>query len=95
MITKYIQSAIVRFDPLTKAKPARIFLSLIPPYARTAIKLDTIFLDKASTGKPLISVTFKDGNIIEADPTKTSIDAFVSQIDRYSEGLLLQEQLKN
>ncbi|KAK7204249.1 hypothetical protein BZA70DRAFT_280334 [Myxozyma melibiosi] len=94
MITAYMKSAIVRFDPLTKAKPARIFLSLIPPHARAAIKVDTKILNKSSTATPIMSVTFKDDKVIEADPTKTPIDDFVAELDRYSAGLKLEEQLR-
>ncbi|KAJ8098331.1 hypothetical protein POJ06DRAFT_149568 [Lipomyces tetrasporus] len=95
MMTKYFTSAIVRFDPLSRRKTARIFLARIPPTTRNLIKIRTEFLGRSSTNKPLISVTFRDGKTIELDPCKESIDDVIEQLDRHSRTLHLQEQMNS
>ncbi|KAK9484553.1 hypothetical protein V1527DRAFT_497460 [Lipomyces starkeyi] len=95
MITKYFTSAVVRFDPLSQRKTARIFLARIPPTTRNLIKIRTEFLGKSPTDKPLISVTFRDGKTIELDPSKESIGDVIERLDRHSRALHLQEQMNS
>ncbi|KAK9371175.1 hypothetical protein V1509DRAFT_6141 [Lipomyces kononenkoae] len=95
MMTKYFTSAIVRFDPLSPRKTARIFLARIPPTTRHLMKIQTEFLGKSSTNMPLISVTFKDGKTIDLDPNKESIGDVIDQLDRHSRALHLQEQMNS
>ncbi|KAK9238134.1 hypothetical protein V1525DRAFT_342393 [Lipomyces kononenkoae] len=95
MMTKYFTSAVVRFDPLSKRKTARIFLARIPPTTRNLIKIQTEFLGKGSSHEPLISVTFRDGKTIDLDPSKESIGDVIDQLDRHSRALHLQEQMNS
>ncbi|KAK9458831.1 mitochondrial 54S ribosomal protein mL53 [Lipomyces oligophaga] len=94
MITKYITAATVRFDPLVKAGPARIFLSLFPPAARVFIKPKIEYLNAQSTKEPIVSVTFSDGKTLEFNPTMTTINGLVGELDRHSRHLEVEEQLK-
>ncbi|VVT57630.1 mitochondrial 54S ribosomal protein mL53 [Magnusiomyces paraingens] len=95
MITKYFAKVSVSFNPLVAAaKPARVFLSNIPPKSRNAsIALTQKILAPSSTEPSVISVTFKDGNVISLDPTQNSTVEVAEAFDRYSRVLKLKDDI--
>ncbi|KAK9455179.1 hypothetical protein V1511DRAFT_459224 [Dipodascopsis uninucleata] len=95
MITSYFSEVLVRVNPFLKGKTGRVFISRIPPKVRPTIKLQTEFLNNGSEKKPLIQVKFKDGKVIEVDPTTMSIVDVVQELDRHSRALLLKDQIES
>ncbi|KAF3931682.1 hypothetical protein ABW19_dt0201766 [Dactylella cylindrospora] len=94
MITKFLTNVSVSFNPFsTLAKSARIFLSLLPPDARSTMKIQTKLLPRASEEAPRISVTFKDGKVMDLEPGKLSIKDLVEELDRHSRMLRKKEEL--
>ncbi|KAF3920729.1 hypothetical protein AA313_de0206659 [Arthrobotrys entomopaga] len=94
MITKFLSNVAVSFNPFSKAsKSARIFLSLLPPDARSTMKIQTKLLPQTSDEAPKIAVTFKDGKVMELEPSKFSIRDLVEELDRHSRALRKKEDL--
>ncbi|EPS37458.1 hypothetical protein H072_8848 [Dactylellina haptotyla CBS 200.50] len=94
MITKFLTNVIVSFNPFSKAsKSARIFLSLLPPDARSTMKIQTKLLPRASEDTPKIVITFKDGKVMELEPSKFSVKDLVEELDRHSRILRKREEL--
>ncbi|KAK6360764.1 39S ribosomal protein L44, mitochondrial [Orbilia blumenaviensis] len=94
MITKFLTNVAVSFNPFSKlSKSTRIFLSLLPPDARSTMKIQTKLLPRASEESPKIAVTFKDGKVMELEPSKLSIKDLVEELDRHSRILRKKEDL--
>ncbi|KAK9478323.1 hypothetical protein V1514DRAFT_331628 [Lipomyces japonicus] len=94
MITKYFTEILVRLDPLSGGKTARVFLSLLPPRQRNQIKLRTEFISANQPNEPIIKVTYKDGKVVEVNPAKLSVADAVEEFDRQSRKLLLKERIE-
>jgi large subunit ribosomal protein L53 len=59
MQTRYLTSVTTRFNPFRqRAKPCRLFLSLLPPNARSIMKINTKVLPRESKESSLLEVTF-------------------------------------
>jgi hypothetical protein len=60
MITKFLTSVRTSFNPFTKgAKPARVFLSLLPPQAQSPeLKVKTEVLPQSSTARSFLELKF-------------------------------------
>lgn len=60
MITKFMTEITARFNPFSAcAKPARLFLTLLPPNARTSgTTINTTLLPRTSTEPSSIAVKF-------------------------------------
>ncbi|OAQ98195.1 hypothetical protein LLEC1_02304 [Akanthomyces lecanii] len=89
MITKFMTEITARFNPFSAcAKPARLFLTLLPPNARTSgTNISTTLLPRASTEPSSIAVKFKDGKELEFNTGKITIKGLVEEMDRHSRKL--------
>lgn len=60
MITKYMTEITTRFNPFTmQARPARLFLSFLPPNARqSGLTINTVLLPRTSKEAPSLFVKF-------------------------------------
>ena len=60
MITRFLTDVRVKFNPFSpRAKPARLFLSLIPPNARSeGMKVETKMLPRTSKEPATLDVKF-------------------------------------
>ncbi|KAA8894501.1 hypothetical protein FN846DRAFT_973662 [Sphaerosporella brunnea] len=101
MITRYLASAKISFDPFSRGgKTARIFAALLPPDARaTGMKVATVVLDRqrraAAAPAPagVVELVFKDGRELRLDTTRMSVADVVEEVDRHSRGLARREEL--
>ncbi|KAF0332323.1 54S ribosomal protein L44 [Colletotrichum sp. SAR11_59] len=89
MITKFMTEITTRFNPFSPAaKSARLFLSFIPPTARsTGMVINTQLLPKGSTEAPTLSVKFKDGKVMNLDCERLGVKNLIEEVDRHSRGL--------
>ncbi|KAH6685385.1 39S ribosomal protein L53/MRP-L53-domain-containing protein [Plectosphaerella plurivora] len=97
MMTKFITEITTRFNPFSpQARTARLFLSIIPPSARTTgVNIKTVLLNKASKEPASLSVKFKDGKELKFDCEKTGIKGLVEDVDRHSRGLQKAADLRD
>jgi len=59
MITRFLTNVSVKFNPFSpKAKTARVFLSLLPPDARSTMKITTKVLPRESDEESRVAVVF-------------------------------------
>ena len=59
MITRHITAVTTKFNPFSRdARTARIFLSMLPPNARTAMKIDTKILARDSKEPSTLHLKF-------------------------------------
>ncbi|KAK6227017.1 putative 39S ribosomal protein L53/MRP-L53 [Colletotrichum tabaci] len=95
MITKFMTEVTTKFNPFSpKAKSARLFLSCIPPAARsTGLSIKTVLLPRTSTEPPSLFVKFKDGKEMDIDCEKMGIKNIIEELDRHSRGLQKQADL--
>ncbi|OAF98991.1 uncharacterized protein CC84DRAFT_1131748 [Paraphaeosphaeria sporulosa] len=95
MITRFLTDVRVRFNPFSpRAKPARIFLSLIPPNARAdGMKVETKMLPRTSTEPATLDVKFKDGKELKLELDKMRIPEVMEEVDRHSRLLARKEEL--
>ncbi|KAG7150016.1 54S ribosomal protein L44 like [Verticillium longisporum] len=86
MITKYMTEITSRFNPFTmQARPARLFLSFLPPNARqSGLTINTVLLPKTSKEAPSLFVKFKDGKEMTLDCEKLGIKGLLEEVDRHS-----------
>ncbi|ODV80035.1 uncharacterized protein CANTADRAFT_225516 [Suhomyces tanzawaensis NRRL Y-17324] len=91
MITKYFTNVVVKFDPFTAGgRSARLFLARVPSSAKISCKV----LTKTSTDKPSIEVTFRDKNVMKADPVNMNITELREYFDTHSRKLAIQDAIK-
>ncbi len=66
MITKFMTEITARFNPFSAcAKPARLFLTLLPPNARTSgTTISTTLLPRASTEPSSVAVKFSTSRVV-------------------------------
>lgn len=99
MITKYISSVSLSFNPFKKeaSKSIRIFLSLlINRTAREAhpIALSTQVLSKGSNVLNKLDILYCDGKRLVIDPSHMKINDLVVLVDRHSRMLASQDIVK-
>ncbi|KXH52464.1 39S ribosomal protein L53/MRP-L53 [Colletotrichum nymphaeae SA-01] len=89
MITKFMTEITTKFNPFSPAaKSARLFMSNIPPTARsTGTTIKTILLPRTSTEPASLYVKFKDGKEITIDCEKMGVQNMIEEVDRHSRGL--------
>ncbi|KAK1774974.1 39S ribosomal protein L53/MRP-L53-domain-containing protein [Copromyces sp. CBS 386.78] len=97
MLTRFITDVSTRFNPFSpKAKAARLFLSFLPPNARTnGMNITTQLLPRNSTETPLLYVKFKDGKEMNIDVENMGIKSIVEEVDRHSRILQKQSDLND
>ncbi|KAI5466116.1 39S ribosomal protein L53/MRP-L53-domain-containing protein [Mariannaea sp. PMI_226] len=89
MITKFMTEVTAKFNPFsTCAKPARLFLTFLPPTARAnGMVINTTLLPRASTEPSSLLVKFKDGKELNFNCEKINIKGLVEEVDRHSRQL--------
>ncbi|KAF2682779.1 hypothetical protein K458DRAFT_341628 [Lentithecium fluviatile CBS 122367] len=95
MITRFLTNVRVKFNPFSpRAKPARLFLSLIPPDARASgMVIDTKMLPRTSKEPATLGVKFKDGKELNLELDKMRITEVMEEVDRHSRILARKEEL--
>ncbi|KAK3718997.1 39S ribosomal protein L44, mitochondrial [Vermiconidia calcicola] len=96
MLTKYITNVRSRFSPfnIRSGKTARNFLALLPPNARTTMKIDVQMLGRNASAQPAsMALKFKDGKEMQFDLEKMKIKDIQEEVGRHSRTLKRQEEL--
>ncbi|EAT88187.1 hypothetical protein HBI56_096760 [Parastagonospora nodorum] len=95
MITRFLTDVRVTFNPFSlRSKPARLFLSLIPPNARSdGMKIESKMLPRTSKEPARLAVKFKDGKEMDMDLDKMRITDVMEEVDRHSRQLARKEEL--
>ena len=92
------------FNPFARhAKTPRLVLSLLPPAARSTVKVTVKQLPRSNTTSPsTLEIAFKDGKVLKyqfQDPVAgqkeegTKLKDVVEQVERHSRGLKRKEEL--
>lgn len=78
-----------KFNPFSAcAKPARLFLTFLPPDARSnGTSITTSILPRNSTEPSSVAVKFKDGKQLKFTTDKINIKGLVEEMDRHSRQL--------
>ncbi|KAI9904861.1 hypothetical protein N3K66_001390 [Trichothecium roseum] len=89
MMTKFMTEVTAKFNPFSaSAKPARLFLTHLPPNARSqGMKININTLAKSSTETSSLKIKFKDGKEMDFACDKISIKGVVNECDRHSRTL--------
>ncbi|OAA48653.1 ribosomal protein L44 [Metarhizium rileyi] len=89
MITKFITEVTAKFNPFSAcAKPARLFLTFLPPNARAnGTSITTSLLPRDSTEASFLKVKFKDGKELQFECGKINIKGLVEEVNRHSRQL--------
>ncbi|KAF5026233.1 hypothetical protein F66182_1700 [Fusarium sp. NRRL 66182] len=89
MITKFMTEVSAKFNPFSAcAKPARLFLTFMPPNARASgTAITSTVLPRNSTEPSSLRVKFKDGKELNFDCRKINIKGLVEEVDRHSRQL--------
>ncbi|KAH7170921.1 ribosomal protein L44 [Dactylonectria macrodidyma] len=89
MITKFMTEVTAKFNPFSAcAKPARLFLTLLPPTARAnGMAISTTLLPRTSTDPSSLRVKFKDGKELDFNCENINIKGLVEEVDRHSRQL--------
>ncbi|KAK0618236.1 putative ribosomal protein YmL44, mitochondrial [Bombardia bombarda] len=97
MITRFITDVTTRFNPFsTKAKAARLFLTFLPPNARSnGMNITTQLLPRTSAEPSTLHVKFKDGKEMNLDCETMGIKNLVEEVDRHSRILQKQSDLND
>lgn len=96
MITKYFTKVTVKFDPFSPAaRPARLFLSRIPPSLKGQCQINHKILTSSSPAseQPIIEVTYKDKHIMKADPRDMTYTELQQHFDGHSRKLVLKDSI--
>ncbi|KAF2001207.1 hypothetical protein P154DRAFT_464632 [Amniculicola lignicola CBS 123094] len=95
MITRFLTDVSVKFNPFSpRSKSARLFLSLIPPTARSdGMKIESKMLPRTSKEPATLDVKFKDGKEMKIDVEKMRITEVMEVVDRHSRQLARKEEL--
>ncbi|THX17480.1 hypothetical protein D6D13_00827 [Aureobasidium pullulans] len=96
MITRFLTSVSTAFSPFNpkSGKTARNFLALLPPNARSTMKIDVKQLSRADANKPgLLALKFKDGKEMNLDLDTLKIKDIMTEVDRHSRMLGRKEEL--
>ncbi|KFG87616.1 ribosomal protein L44 [Metarhizium anisopliae] len=89
MMTKFVTEITAKFNPFSAcAKPARLFLTFLPPNARAnGTSITTTLLPRNSTEASSLRVKFKDGKELNFDCGKMNIKGLVEEVNRHSRQL--------
>ncbi|KHO00042.1 ribosomal protein L44 [Metarhizium album ARSEF 1941] len=89
MITKFMTEITAKFNPFSAcAKPARLFLTFLPPNARAnGTSITTTLLPRNSNEPSSLRVKFKDGKELKFDCAKINIKGVVEEVNRHSRQL--------
>lgn len=91
MITKYINSVKVKFNPFhNSGKASRLFLARMPQL----VKIDCKVLPNTSTEKPSIEVIFKDKHVIKANPETMKLNDLKELFNKHSRKLAIEDAIK-
>ncbi|KAF2831292.1 hypothetical protein CC86DRAFT_137340 [Ophiobolus disseminans] len=95
MLTRFLTDVRITFNPFSaRSKSARLFLSLIPPNARTeGMKVEAKMLPRTSQEPANLAVKFKDGKEMNLDLSKMRITDVMEEVDRHSRTLARKEEL--
>ncbi|KAK7226235.1 hypothetical protein V2G26_014238 [Clonostachys chloroleuca] len=95
MLTKYLTEVTAKFNPFSAcAKPARLFLTYLPPNARASgMRINTTLLPRTSAEKSSLLVKFKDGKELKFETDKVNIKGVVGECDRHSRQLQKADDL--
>ncbi|KAH3686042.1 hypothetical protein WICPIJ_002982 [Wickerhamomyces pijperi] len=100
MITKYFTKVVIRFNPLAaEGKPARLFLSAIPPSLKGACVIDSKVLKANDTTEPVLKfntnkLTTEDKKTLEIDPSKNNFGELAAFFDRHSRQLQVKDSIE-
>ncbi|RCI14581.1 hypothetical protein L249_6813 [Ophiocordyceps polyrhachis-furcata BCC 54312] len=95
MMTKFLTEITTKFNPLsTCSKPARLFLTYLPPDIRSkGTSVCTKLLPRDSKEPSSVMVKFKDGRELTFSCEKYNIKGIVEEIDRLSRQLQKAEDI--
>ncbi|KAF2186855.1 hypothetical protein K469DRAFT_629559 [Zopfia rhizophila CBS 207.26] len=95
MITRFLTDVRVKFNPFSpRSKSARLFLSLMPPSARSnGMKIESQMLPRHSKEPAFLGLKFKDGKEMKLDLDKMRITEVMEEVDRHSRQLARKEEL--
>ncbi|PSN69672.1 hypothetical protein BS50DRAFT_571043 [Corynespora cassiicola Philippines] len=95
MITRFLTEVRVQFNPFSvRSKPARLFLSLLPPNARgDGMSIQSKMLPRTSKLPATLDVKFKDGKEMNLNLDKMRIGEVMEEVDRHSRQLARKEEL--
>ncbi|OCL08460.1 mitochondrial ribosomal protein L44 [Glonium stellatum] len=94
MITRFLTDVRAKFNPFSpRGKTVRLFLSLLPPNARSSIKIETKMLPRLSKEPSALYVKLKDGKELNLDLEKMKITEVTAEVDRHSRLLSRKEEL--
>jgi len=99
MKTKFLTSINLTFSPfaLPSGRTARHFLALLPPNARSTMKISVKMLGRESAvaqkEKGSLQITFKDGRALDLDLERVGIKEVQGEVDRHSRVLARLEEL--
>jgi len=95
MITRFITDISTKFNPFNvpAGKTVRNFLALLPPNARSTMKINAQMLPRTTTGPTTLLLKFKDGKEMNLDVDKLKIKDVIEQVDRHSRMLGRQDEL--
>ena len=103
MKTKHLTTVTASFNPFARhAKIPRLFLSLLPPGARSTVKVNMKQLLRASTEPSTLELGFKDGKVMKysfrdqtagdkSEPVK--LKDVIEQVERHTRSLARKEEL--
>ncbi|PHH76359.1 hypothetical protein CDD83_4264 [Cordyceps sp. RAO-2017] len=86
MITKFMTEITTKFNPFsTCSKPARLFLTYLPPNIRSrGTTVTTTVLPRHSQETSSVAVKFKDGKQLSFSCEKITIKGIIEEVDRHS-----------
>ncbi|CCE31323.1 hypothetical protein E4U22_006752 [Claviceps purpurea] len=89
MHTRFITKVTARFNPFSVcAKPARLFLTYLPPNARASgTSVETILLPRNTTEPSSLKVDFKDGKQLAFNCSRIPINMLVEEVERHCRAL--------
>ncbi|RWA14607.1 hypothetical protein EKO27_g540 [Xylaria grammica] len=94
MITRFITEVNTRFNPFSmRSRATRLFLSYLPPNARTQMQVNTTLIPRTSTEPNILRIKFKDGREMNLDGETLGIKGIIEEVDRHSRALQKQADL--
>ena len=93
-LTRFLTSITTTFSPFQPtSRTARLFLSYLPPSAHSSVAVKTTLLPRTSTQPATLSLTFKDGKVLDFDLEKAGIREVLEEVRRHGRGLGRKEEL--
>ena len=106
MQTRFLKSLSTTINPFSRlSKTPRLFLSLLPPNARSSIQINVKQLTRATPEPSTLNLTFKDGKEMkfvfkdidaaakEAGEEKIRISDILEEVERHCRTLARKEEL--